>query len=237
MHPDRPPVAITLDLDDTLWPVGPTLVAAERVLSDWLVRHVPRTAAATDPERRAALRRAVLAEHPERAHDLGFVRHEVLRRAMAAAGDDPALAQPAFEVFLEARQSVWLYDDVLPVLERWAPRYRQVAVTNGNADIRRVGLDGLFAGAVSAHLVGCAKPDPRIFAEACRVAGAEPADVLHLGDDPLLDVIGARRAGLRAAWVRRPDIAHRHAPEACGDAPFDDLHAVDAALRAIEARA
>ena len=38
--------AITLDLDDTLWPVGPTLVAAEHVLSDWLREHAPATAAA-----------------------------------------------------------------------------------------------------------------------------------------------------------------------------------------------
>ena len=36
MTPGFVPRAITLDLDDTLWPVGPTLVAAERVLSDWL---------------------------------------------------------------------------------------------------------------------------------------------------------------------------------------------------------
>jgi 2-haloalkanoic acid dehalogenase type II len=233
MRSDRPPVAITLDLDDTLWPVGPTLVAAEAVLSEWLQRHAPRTAAATDAARRAGIRAGVLADHPERAHDLGFVRLEVLRRALRAAGEDPSLAQPAFEVFLEARQSVRLYDDVLPVLERWSRRYRLVALTNGNADIRRVGLDGLFSGSVSAHLVGFAKPDPRIFEEACRVAGAEPADVLHLGDDPLLDVAGARRAGLQAAWIRRPDIAHRHPPQACESAPFADLHAVDAALRAL----
>lgn len=233
MRSDRPPVAITLDLDDTLWPVGPTLVAAEAVLSDWLLRHAPRTAASLDAARRAAIRREVLSDHPEQAHDLGFVRLELLRRAIRSAGEDPGLAQPAFEVFLDARQSVRLYDDVLPVLERWSRCYRLVAVTNGNADIRRVGLDGLFAGSVSAHLVGCAKPDPRIFHEACRVAGADPGDVLHLGDDPLLDVAGARQAGLQAAWLRRRDVAHRHPLEACDSPPFEDLHAIDAALRAV----
>jgi FMN phosphatase YigB (HAD superfamily) len=37
-----PPVnirAITLDLDDTLWPIGPTLVAAEQRAQDWLTQH------------------------------------------------------------------------------------------------------------------------------------------------------------------------------------------------------
>ena len=225
--------AITLDLDDTLWPVGPTLVAAERVLADWLLAHAPRTAAATTPESRAAIRRALLAERPERAHDMSFLRREGLRRAMAAAGDDPALADPAFEVFLDARQRVEPFDDVAPVLSRWAGRFRLVAVTNGNADVARTALGAYFAGAVNAHVLGCAKPDPRMVHEACRLAGVDPAETLHVGDDPLLDVRAARDAGLRAAWLRRPAFAHRHPADACGDgvpAPFEDLHALDAAL-------
>jgi putative hydrolase of the HAD superfamily len=225
--------AITLDLDDTLWPVGPTLVAAERVLTDWLHAHAPHTAARTDPDARAAIRRQLLDAHPERAHDMSFLRREGLRVAMAQAGDDPALAEPAFDVFLAARQRVTLFEDVVPVLARWASRYRLIAVSNGNADVALVGLGDYFSGSVSAHELGCAKPDPRMFVEACRIAGAEPAQVLHVGDDPHLDVIAARRAGLHAAWIRRPQFAHRHAADTCGDVdpPFDDLHALDAMLQ------
>jgi putative hydrolase of the HAD superfamily len=233
MHDDFVPRAITLDLDDTLWPVGPTLVTAEQVLADWLSEHAPSTGARFDGDRRAAIRRGVLADHPGRAHDMSFLRHEMLRRAMVEAGDDPALADAAFAVFHDARQRVVFFVDVVPVLARWSTRYRLVAVSNGNADVGRVGLGAYFAGAVSAHEVGCAKPDPRIFLEACRVAGAAPSEVLHVGDDPLLDVIGAHRAGLRAAWIRRPAFAHRHPADACGaeaGAPFEDLHALDARL-------
>lgn len=228
------PRAITLDLDDTLWPVAPTLVAAERVLGEWLARHAPRTAAATDAATRSEIRRQVLAAHPARTHDVGFLRHEGLRIAMARAGDDPRLADDAFAAFLAARQRVAFFDDVLPVLERWATRYRLVAVTNGNADVAQVGLGAYFVGTVCAHELGCAKPDPRMFHAACRIAGCAPAEVLHVGDDPELDVIGAHRAGLHAAWVRRPQFAHRHPADACGPGlppPFVDLHALDAMLR------
>lgn len=224
-----PPRAITLDLDDTLWPVGPTLEHAERVLGAWLGEHAPRTAARTDAGVRAAIRRAVLADHPDRAHDMSFLRREGLRRAMRDAGDDPALADDAFATFLAARQQVTLFDDVLPVLARWAARVPLVAVSNGNADVGRVGLGRFFAGAVAAHEVGCAKPDPRVFHAACRIAGVAPHEVLHVGDDPELDVAGAHRAGLRAAWLRRPLFAHRHAG-AAGLAAYDDLHALDAAV-------
>ena len=34
-------------------------------------------------------------------------------------------------------------------------------------------------------------------------AGLAPYDALHVGDDPLADVEGARRAGLDAVWVNR----------------------------------
>ena len=34
---------LTLDLDDTLWPVGPTLVRAEQMLHDWLRAQAPAT--------------------------------------------------------------------------------------------------------------------------------------------------------------------------------------------------
>jgi len=225
--------AITLDLDDTLWPVGPTLVVAEQALAHWLSAHAERTAARYTPDSRAAVRATLLAEHPERSHDMSFLRREGLRRALINAGDDPALAEPAFEVFLAERQKVKFFADVLPILERWSTRYTLIAVTNGNADIQRVGLASWISAAVSAHEIGCAKPDPRIFHEACRLAGAEPGQVLHLGDDPHLDVAAARRAGLQAAWLRRPQFAHRHLPEGLPDEPgpiFEDLHAVETAL-------
>ena len=233
MFPTRwRPQAITLDLDDTLWPIGPTLVAAEQTLSDWLHRQAPATAAAYGADTRAAIRRRVLAAHPDQAHDLGFLRLEGLRLALADAGDDPALADEGFAIFLAARQRVSLFDDVLPVLARWASRYPLVAVSNGNADLQATGLASYFLGAVSAHQFGYAKPDPRIFHAACRMAGTEPGQVLHIGDDPHLDVQGAHDAGLRAAWILRPGIAERHARGApAPSAPaFDTLLAVEAWL-------
>ena len=159
----------------------------------------------------------------------------MLRRAIDQASEDPALADAAFAVFLAARQRVVLFDDVAPVLARWASRYRLIAVTNGNADVHRVGLGGHFFAAVSAHELGCAKPDPRMFLEACRLAQTDPAAVLHIGDDPHLDVLAARRAGLRSVWLRRPLFAHRHPADTCADdsdphPPFESLLAIDVML-------
>lgn len=223
--------ALTLDLDDTLWPVRPTLVAAEKVLATWLRAHAPATAAGTPPATMLALRAEVAAEHPHWAHDLSAIRLETIRRALRRHGDDPALAELAFEVFFEARHAVTLYDDVLPALERLASRYRLIAVSNGNAELHRVGLARFFAGSVSARLHGVAKPDPSIFLAACAAADAPPHRVLHLGDDLDTDVAGALAAGLHAGWICRPDGAHASADPRAGAHRFEDLLAVATALQ------
>ena len=195
--------ALTLDLDDTLWPVWPAIERAELELHAWLARHARATADRFDVRALRELRNAVAAEHPEWGHDLSRMRRESLARALALAGDDAALAGPGFEVFNAARNRVEFFDDVLPALPALARRWPIAALTNGNADLQRIGLAQHFAVSVSARDFGVAKPDARIFHEACRQLGAAPHEVLHIGDDWALDVVGAHAAGLRCAWVCR----------------------------------
>jgi putative hydrolase of the HAD superfamily len=45
--------------------------------------------------------------------------------------------------------------------------------------------------------VGVMKPDPRIFQAAIDLLGLEPDQVWYVGDMPAIDVVGARRAGIR----------------------------------------
>lgn len=205
--------ALTLDLDDTLWPVWPTIRRAEAALQDWLAQHAPATAAAHDLATMRAIRAAVGQELAHLAHDLSALRRESIRRALLAAGDDPALAGPAFDCFMDMRQQVTLYDDVVPALGRLAARFRIVALSNGNADVRRMpAIAGFFHASVSALELGVAKPAPEAFAAACERAGCAAHEALHVGDDGGTDVDGALAAGLQAAWVCRPELPPPAAP-------------------------
>lgn len=200
---DEPFRGLTLDLDDTLWPVQAIIVRAERILQDWLRQHAPRCAQQFDVDALRALRNQLLRQRPEWRHDLSRLRLESLREVLSLAGEDPGLAEPAFDVFLAERQNVEFFADVLPALARLSARYPIWALTNGNADIGRVGLSRYFAGAVSARDAGVMKPEPRIFQVACEAMGLATGEVLHIGDDWAMDVAGARGAGLHAAWVDR----------------------------------
>lgn len=203
--------AISLDLDDTLWPIWPCIERAEQRLHAWLQDHAPLTARlfATAQALRE-IREHMNHHRPDLKHDLSALRRESIRLALERAGEDTTLADPAFEVFFDARQDVTPYDDVLPALDALAVRFPLVSLSNGNADLARVGMARYFRGAVSAREFGVAKPDPRIFHAAAQLAGVRPEEVLHVGDDVLLDVIGAQGAGMQAAWVNRGEALWPH---------------------------
>ncbi len=196
--------AITLDLDDTLWPVWPTIHRAEAVLTGWLVQHAPATAALSNqPEVKKAVRDEINARHADRAHDLSFLRRESIRSLLVQAGDPSHLAEPAFEVFFAERQRVDLFDDALPALAFWSQRCPVVALSNGNADVHRVGIGQYFHASVSAQSLGVAKPDVRIFVAGAEAAGVAPHEVLHIGDDAHADCVGGLAAGMQVAWLNR----------------------------------
>lgn len=201
--------AITLDLDDTLWPVAPAIDRAEAALDAWLRVHAPRTAERWPFQARRALRDQVDAEHPQFAHDFTTQRLITLERMLQAAGDDVALAQPAFDAYFAARCEVTHYPDSIDALQRMAARVPLAALSNGNACLQRIGLMPLFGFQLNAREHGAAKPASSIFHAASTRLGFTPAQVLHVGDDIEMDVIGAANAGLRTCWINRPDAEGR----------------------------
>ena len=196
--------AIGLDLDDTLWPIWPTIERAELQLKLWLEQHAPQTALAfSDVAHRVTLRQAVALARPDISHDMSALRRESIRLGLQRSGEDPALAEAAFDVFFEHRMRVDLYADALPALEFLAQRFPVVAISNGNADVARVGIGAHFAASLSAHEFGVGKPDVRIFHAAAQAVGVSPSEVLHVGDDQALDVLGALDAGMQTVWLNR----------------------------------
>jgi putative hydrolase of the HAD superfamily len=64
--------------------------------------------------------------------------------------------------------------------------------------LKHVGVLDLFEQIVVSSQVGAEKPSPRIFEEALRRFGVEPAELLHVGDDEKADGDGARALGIQA---------------------------------------
>jgi putative hydrolase of the HAD superfamily len=195
--------ALTFDLDDTLWDVWPVVERAELLLYHWLAARYPRI-----PERFTTLElrelsSEVIAARPDLAHDRTWLRKAALQLAAVRAGYAEFDVNAAFTVFFAARNAVEPFAEVRPTLERLARRYPLASLSNGNADLRLIGLDDLFAFSLNAIDVGSAKPEALIFEEAGRRLQALPEQIVHIGDDPVHDVLGGLAAGFRTVWVNR----------------------------------
>ena len=217
--------AITLDLDDTLWPFAPIGARIDQALHDWMCEHSPATAAMYPVAAMRELRVRTFDENPQLHHDLSTLRRLTLAEALENSGADMDLLEPAYEAFYAARNQVEFYPDAEQALARIAARVPVAALSNGNADLARIGLDHLFTAQLSACTFGSAKPDPAIFLAACGLLQLPPAEVLHVGDHPDADVAGAARAGLRSCWINREDRRWEH-PELAPDLEFDTLTAL-----------
>jgi 2-haloalkanoic acid dehalogenase type II len=218
--PGVPILAITLDLDDTLWPVWPALERADQAVDAWLQTHHPTVAQAWPIAAMRALRAQIAAEQADLAHDFTRQRQLTLQHAFAHCGITDAPVDALWDIYFAARNDVELYPDSLATLQRLAARWPLVSLTNGNADLQRIGIHTFFAHHVCARDSGVAKPDRRIFQAAADLLGLAPEQILHVGDDPLMDVHGAREAGLHSAWINREG---RLWPSELGPAPEIDL--------------
>ena len=130
--------------------------------------------------------------------------------ALAEHGiQDEALAQVLAETFVQERTKRYEpFPDAESVLEELRRRYRLALVTNGppclqREKLRASGLERFFEAVVISGELGIGKPDPRIFLHALGRMHLVPQEAVMIGNSLERDIVGAKRAGVRAVWVKR----------------------------------
>lgn len=197
---------ITFDLDDTLWAVDPVVRAANHTLYEWLYVNAPLFNKTYQLRDLNTLRTAVLLQQPDIGYSVSRIRMAVLQYGLEQAGytfsEATQLAEQAFSVFYQARQKVEFFEHALTMLEALKSHgYLLGAISNGNADVKQVGLAHLMDFQFSADSVGVEKPDPLIFQQMLVHTQLRPEQVIHVGDHPVHDIEGAKGAGLWSIWV------------------------------------
>jgi FMN hydrolase / 5-amino-6-(5-phospho-D-ribitylamino)uracil phosphatase len=81
-------------------------------------------------------------------------------------------------------------------------------LSNGNGYPERCGLPARFSFVVFSQDVGIEKPDSRIFAAACKQAGCNSSELMHVGDSLEPDVAGANGAGAISVWLNRDGVVN-----------------------------
>ncbi len=115
----------------------------------------------------------------------------------------PAVGERVKEV--HDRSHLWTHvpEGISEALQRLGEAgYRLAVISNADGRVEglleRAGLRGHFEFVLDSHVVGVEKPDPEIFRLGVERLGLEPRECLYVGDLYPVDVVGARRAGLRA---------------------------------------
>ncbi|WP_421242653.1 HAD-IA family hydrolase [Aeromonas enteropelogenes] len=200
----QPVAAISFDLDDTLYDNGPAIERAEQ----WMLAHLRTEYLATamlDKSRWLELKRNLLLEQPALRHDVSLARRHGIQAALIAGGmAETKAAQEAesvFAAFLAERSRIEVSASTHALLAHLAERYPLAVITNGNLDLAQAELADYFTLVCKAGEGARMKPAPDMFRQVQESLGLAPEQILHVGDHPETDVLGARLHGFRAAWL------------------------------------
>ncbi|MFI5226284.1 MAG: HAD family hydrolase [Candidatus Limnocylindrales bacterium] len=127
----------------------------------------------------------------------------------AAALSEPAERAAAVDAYSDAFVvEVAVPPEVGPILATLAAERPLGIVSNWplaatiDRFVAAAGWDRHLAAIVVSQRVGAIKPQPAIFRAAEAALGVPGRRILHVGDDWAADVVGARRAGWRVAYLR-----------------------------------
>ena len=195
--------AISFDLDDTLYDNRPIIKKAETDFLTYLNTTYP--ALAELDERRWLLYKDLLAkEDPALTHDVSLWRKEITKRVMTVYGipmvNAIKYAEIAFEKFLFLRSDFIVPQESIELLEQLAKHYPIIAITNGNVDLKQIGLQDKFQFVLKAGDGMNSKPHRDLFEHAANKLRINVEDILHVGDHLVTDVYGAQNNNAQAVW-------------------------------------
>ena len=195
--------AVSFDLDDTLWHCAPAIARADAALFDWFRERTPKIVSVHTPESLLLYQTRIRQRFPELQRCVSSIRLAGLRTLLEEFGYPRTLAEEAFDVFYRARSEVELYEDALDMLSRLKSRYRLAAITNGNADLDLIGIAPYFDVILAANMKSAPKPEPDMCHDCLSFMELPSQALLHVGDNPVTDVVGARNAGVQTLWFNQ----------------------------------
>jgi 2-haloalkanoic acid dehalogenase type II len=198
---------IAFDGDGTLWDFESAMLEAldhaAQQMTQWTL-HINGHQPSRDDL--LADREAIEREHAGVGLTMERLRWLAFARSLARAGvrERPDLTDSLYHAFMALRHAgVRLYDDTLSALEALRNHYSLALITNGNTDLCRLGLDGMFAVVTVAQDCQLWKPDSRIFHLPLQELRLPPHQAVHVGDHQRDDVHGASAAGMKTVWINR----------------------------------
>jgi putative hydrolase of the HAD superfamily len=136
---------------------------------------------------------------------LSFNRFDLTLKAFGL--EDPDLSHKLAQEYIDGvSEQTRLFPYVTETMDYLYGRYTMHVITNGFMEVqyRKMETSGLgkyFSHIITSEEAGAHKPSLRIFQYALSKTGAAPSESIMIGDDPAVDMIGARSAGIDQIFV------------------------------------
>lgn len=227
---------ITFDLDNTLWHVDEVIERATQKQFDWLAQEHPIILEKVKQKDFITLRNHLIATHPEIITNLTELRRKTFELAALKSGFDKnesiKISQDCFNVFFEERNKVELFPDTHEVLSNLSKEYHLIALSNGNADLEVIGIRDYFLAHYKPTDAGSAKPSPEMFQLALTTAKTDASNSIHVGDDLVCDIEGAKAVGFLTIFA---NTLKRSSPESetLADASITELKQLPETITAL----
>lgn len=210
----RPFKLISFDLDDTLYDNSDVIRLAEE---NFIEKVKLESQLAISPEEWRAWKQRIEQQHPMLCEDVVAWRIETLHQLLASyqksAAEIERVCQQAMALFVEWRHKIDVPTQSQQVLNLLKQKYPLAAITNGNVEPQRIGLQQ-FDLVLRGGEQGRAKPHQDLFHQTAQHFGIQPHEILHVGDNLMTDVQGAIQADCQAVWINLSGKALRDFPEA-----------------------
>ena len=184
--------AVSFDLDDTLWPLLPVILKAEKDTNNWLVKNYPGVKKLLESEEIISIRNELISQEGELVNQLSKLRKLVFLELGIRSGykkeEAEIMAKESFKVFFSGRNDVKLYQGTEKTLKRLKEKYTLGVITNGNANLKKIGINHYFSFNISAENMNVSKPDPKIFEAAVAETSLNAHEICHVGDLSLIHI-------------------------------------------------
>jgi putative hydrolase of the HAD superfamily len=191
------------DLDRTLWDMERN---AKETLVELYERHSLQSRGIETPD--------LFVEHYNRYNDLLWDRYRRklidkatlralrFKQTLAHLGvhDHKLADQFDLDYISEAPKKKNLVPGAIELLDKLKDNFQLHIITNGFPEVQQHkivngGLQHYFEVIITSEGCGYSKPDHRIYTHALKKSGSKKEEALMIGDDLLVDIIGAREAG------------------------------------------
>lgn len=197
------PLVLSFDLDDTLYDNTKTINYAEAYSRTLLGVTMLCGRKITDKEY-SQTRDNILSILPEAQYDVSLLRYFIYRKLLIQAGwgkyKAAEEAKRQVDAFIKVRARIPLEEKNVAIIKELANYYPVYAVSNGNADISKTSLKGIFTDVLYPDVNLPGKPEPDIFIKIAALSGVPISSLCHIGDRGETDVCGAINAGALSIW-------------------------------------